>query len=97
MFARSFGDPLRLRLRIDRDSETKKRAPCDAREVTNRGANYFALGVGLPGSPSAANSSMRLAVDFRASLFFRRRPAFSCLFLRLTVVDLVFEAMTASF
>ena len=51
----------------------------------------------MPGSPRPANSSTRLAVDFFASLFFRRRPAFSCLFLRLTVVDLVFEAMTASF
>src|SRR5690242_10349476 len=51
------------------------------------------LGAGLPGSPSAANSSLAGAVDLRASLFLRRRPAFSCLFLRFTLVAAVFDAM----
>jgi MoaA/NifB/PqqE/SkfB family radical SAM enzyme len=50
-------------------------------------------GAGLPGSPRPANSSEVDCVDLRACWFLRRRPAFSCLFLRLTRVAAVLEAM----
>ena len=49
----------------------------------------------MPGSPIGANSSVIDSVDFFASLFFRRRPAFWCLFLRLTLVAAVLEAMAS--
>lgn len=55
------------------------------------------MGAGVPGWPSLPNSSAAEAVDLRASLFLRRRPAFSCLFLRLTLVAFVFEAMAGQF
>ena len=51
----------------------------------------------MPGSPRPAKSSVFDAVDFFACLFLRRRPAFWCLFLRLTELAAVFEAMAGSF
>src|SRR5512140_2042355 len=55
--------------------------------------HYLRAGAGFPGSPSDANSSAVDLVDFLARRFLRRRPAFSCLFLRFTVEAAVREAM----